>query len=275
MKAGATNPKYKTLMCRNINSPQGCSYGDRCQYAHSIQELRTFVGQIPQNQIENPNGQNMMQNTKQRNPLNYKTAKCRNFEQTGVCKYGSRCSFAHSDAELRTRMDNLNQMNRSLPNSLMMDYNIPQEQLGMAGLNLGQNNQGMDMGQLAMNGQFDPRTMFGMNQQGNIGGNIGQQNMGADVMQMQGQNMQNINLQGIQNMQNMQGMDNIQNMQNMQGINIPGMDNLNLQSIQAMNMQNMQGLQMQGMNDGIYDEANPNIAANPSGENAAANPNNP
>ena len=95
MKPVPTNSKYKTLMCRNINSPQGCSYGDRCQYAHSISELRTFVGQISQNQIENPNAQN--QPAKQRNPLNYKTAKCRNFEQTGTCKYGSRCNFIHND----------------------------------------------------------------------------------------------------------------------------------------------------------------------------------
>jgi hypothetical protein len=31
----------------------------------------------------------------------YKTEKCRSFEETGQCKYGDRCHFAHSDGEMR------------------------------------------------------------------------------------------------------------------------------------------------------------------------------
>lgn len=38
-----------------------------------------------------------------KNIINYKVSKCKNFERTGQCKYGSHCSFAHGDAELRVK----------------------------------------------------------------------------------------------------------------------------------------------------------------------------
>ncbi|ORY02421.1 hypothetical protein K493DRAFT_158948, partial [Basidiobolus meristosporus CBS 931.73] len=31
----------------------------------------------------------------------YKTELCRNYEETGVCRYGAKCQFAHSESELR------------------------------------------------------------------------------------------------------------------------------------------------------------------------------
>ena len=33
----------------------------------------------------------------------YKTALCRNFEQTGQCNYGDNCRFAHGEQELRPK----------------------------------------------------------------------------------------------------------------------------------------------------------------------------
>ncbi|ORY01961.1 hypothetical protein K493DRAFT_163980, partial [Basidiobolus meristosporus CBS 931.73] len=31
----------------------------------------------------------------------YKTEFCRSYEETGYCRYGSKCQFAHSSSELR------------------------------------------------------------------------------------------------------------------------------------------------------------------------------
>ncbi|KAI8816140.1 uncharacterized protein EV422DRAFT_501595, partial [Fimicolochytrium jonesii] len=31
----------------------------------------------------------------------YKTELCRSWEETGTCRYGTKCQFAHSDVELR------------------------------------------------------------------------------------------------------------------------------------------------------------------------------
>jgi len=36
---------------------------------------------------------------------NYKTQVCRNFEQTGVCKFADNCCFAHGYDQLRTLTD--------------------------------------------------------------------------------------------------------------------------------------------------------------------------
>lgn len=165
------------MMCKHYNTQQGCSYGDKCQFAHGVEQLRTFMGQIPQSQLEgNPNGippKNFL-----KNPLNYKIVKCKNFEKTGTCKYGSRCTFAHGD-DLRTKADNLNQIQPSLNNMMnanmmnpnfMYDYNMAYP--GMAPVNgaMGgeMNNPQMPMDvQMNMNPMFDPRTMFmmGMNPQ--------------------------------------------------------------------------------------------------------------
>ena len=31
---GMMNPRYKTALCKNFNSDQGCQYGEKCQFAH-------------------------------------------------------------------------------------------------------------------------------------------------------------------------------------------------------------------------------------------------
>jgi hypothetical protein len=37
-----SNPHFKTRMCRSIATGQSCSYGHRCEFAHSEYELRTY-----------------------------------------------------------------------------------------------------------------------------------------------------------------------------------------------------------------------------------------
>ena len=108
-------------MCKHYNTPQGCSYGDKCQFAHGPQELRTYNANLF-------NQENPMDITKtQKNLLNYKIVKCKNWEKDRTCKYGDRCTFAHGDDELRNKNENIFQMpnmNLMYPPPFMMDYSM-------------------------------------------------------------------------------------------------------------------------------------------------------
>lgn len=110
---GPANPKYKTSLCKHYNTTQGCSYGDKCQFAHGPEELRLNSGQ-PMS-FMNPMNMNQNMDKIQNNLLNYKIAKCRNWEKDKSCKYGDKCTFAHGDAELRIKTDNLTYMNQPFP----------------------------------------------------------------------------------------------------------------------------------------------------------------
>ena len=99
---GPQNPRYKTSLCKNFLTESGCQYGEKCQFAHGKDELRP-VQSIPQQtavpQMKNPFTQ------LQKNMMNFKIVKCKNFENEGQCKYGDRCTFAHGDAELRIKSE--------------------------------------------------------------------------------------------------------------------------------------------------------------------------
>ena len=112
-KQGPANPRYKTILCKKFASKQSCPYGDKCQFAHGSQELRQFTG-VPDNMLGISNANTMM-NKIQNNVINYKIVKCKNWEKDQTCKYGAHCSFAHGDAELRNKADNLYQMNPGFP----------------------------------------------------------------------------------------------------------------------------------------------------------------
>ncbi len=104
--------KYKTVLCKHFGQTGTCSYGDKCQFAHGFQELK--------NSGNNNQVIGMQENkTKQPpNPSNFKIVKCKNWETNGSCKYGSVCTFAHSDNELRTKSENNLQMSE---NAISMD----------------------------------------------------------------------------------------------------------------------------------------------------------
>ncbi|KAI9224127.1 hypothetical protein BC828DRAFT_341244, partial [Blastocladiella britannica] len=61
---------YKTEICRSWEETGICRYGNKCQFAHSMDELRTIS----------------------RHPK-YKTEVCRTFHEQGWCPYGRRCCF--------------------------------------------------------------------------------------------------------------------------------------------------------------------------------------
>lgn len=72
--AGAQNSsRYKTELCRPYEENGTCKYGEKCQFAHGLAELRTLT----------------------RHPK-YKTEFCRTFHTTGFCPYGPRCHFIHN-----------------------------------------------------------------------------------------------------------------------------------------------------------------------------------
>ena len=99
------NPqKYKTMLCKHFSSPKGCSFGDKCQFAHGVNDLRTSNG-LPISNPQIPN--NTPQDKKSLNLQNYKIVKCKYWEKDHNCGYGSLCAFAHGDEELRTKSDNM------------------------------------------------------------------------------------------------------------------------------------------------------------------------
>jgi len=78
----ANNPqnssRYKTEMCRPYQEHGVCKYGEKCQFAHGTEELRS-VNRHPK----------------------YKTDMCRTYHSVGFCPYGPRCHFIHALDELR------------------------------------------------------------------------------------------------------------------------------------------------------------------------------
>ena len=74
--------------------------------------------------------------------LNYKIVKCKNFEKDGSCKYGAHCTFAHGDKDLRTKPENLYQMNS---NQMMMMMPFP---YGMEGFQVMMPPPGVDVSQM-------------------------------------------------------------------------------------------------------------------------------
>ena len=133
---GPNNPRYKTTLCKHFSTPQGCSYGDKCQFAHGNKELRLNNNQgFPQG-LGMPEAGNKMQNS----IVNYKIVKCKNWEKDGTCKYGVHCTFAHGDKDLRNKSQNLYQMNNSMMMIPMMNEMYPIPMMMPAG--------GMDMSQM-------------------------------------------------------------------------------------------------------------------------------
>lgn len=65
--------KYKTELCKYFEINGFCKYGDKCAYAHGIENLRSKVT----------------------NTTAYRTRKCVQFFEKGYCPYGNRCQFAH------------------------------------------------------------------------------------------------------------------------------------------------------------------------------------
>ena len=75
--------RYKTELCRPYMENGFCKYGDKCQFAHGEQDLRSLP----------------------RHPK-YKTELCRTYHTRGFCPYGSRCHFIHNVDETKKSQEN-------------------------------------------------------------------------------------------------------------------------------------------------------------------------
>jgi hypothetical protein len=64
--------KKKIYMCKIVKAGGSCPKGDKCAFAHALEEL-----------------------------FGYKFSLCRNFMDTGVCQFGDKCTFAHGPHELK------------------------------------------------------------------------------------------------------------------------------------------------------------------------------
>ncbi|CAG0894092.1 unnamed protein product [Darwinula stevensoni] len=78
--ANINSSRYKTELCRPFEENGHCKYGEKCQFAHGIGEIRTLA----------------------RHPK-YKTELCRTFHTIGFCPYGPRCHFIHNAEEARPK----------------------------------------------------------------------------------------------------------------------------------------------------------------------------
>ena len=70
--------RYKTELCRPFQENGTCKYGEKCQFAHGMAELRSIS----------------------RHPK-YKTDLCRTYHSVGFCPYGPRCHFVHNLDEVK------------------------------------------------------------------------------------------------------------------------------------------------------------------------------
>ena len=85
-------------------------------------------------------------NNTQKNAYNYKIAKCKNWEKSGTCKYGSYCTFAHGNNELRNRNDNRIKMQPGM-NLMLQPFMMnmqPVMQMGQRNQLNGMDNNGMN-----------------------------------------------------------------------------------------------------------------------------------
>jgi len=83
-QSGQQSSRYKTEMCRPFQEHGTCKYGDKCQFAHGINEVRN-VNRHPK----------------------YKTDLCRTYHSVGFCPYGPRCHFIHALEEMQKSPERL------------------------------------------------------------------------------------------------------------------------------------------------------------------------
>ncbi|KAL6945262.1 hypothetical protein ACO0QE_002711 [Hanseniaspora vineae] len=67
---------YKTELCESFVTTGKCRYGNKCQFAHGLSELK--LKDVTDN---------------------YRTKHCSSWIKYGYCKYGNRCLFKHGDDE--------------------------------------------------------------------------------------------------------------------------------------------------------------------------------
>lgn len=112
----ANSNRYKTELCRPFEENGTCKYGDKCQFAHGMHELRNLL----------------------RHPK-YKTELCRTFHTTGFCPYGPRCHFIHNSEGQETKKTVMSSLQPTFPAQMTMQSNVQQQVLQSNGGNVNNN----------------------------------------------------------------------------------------------------------------------------------------
>ena len=202
------NNKYKTVLCKHFGQTGTCSYGDKCQFAHGYQELKNPIGGMPPMSTNSSVSTDTSKVKNVPNPNNFKIVKCKNWETTGTCSYGSVCTFAHGDQELRTKVDNTQVMSNSMfDNSMGMSMQDPNMMYNMM---IQQQMMMMNMGGMGgqpqnMDFQMTPEMLSYYQQFGGFQPQMNTEvNLNDNNNAFPGMNMGNFNYQDYMNM-NMQG----------------------------------------------------------------------
>ena len=84
------NPdKFKTEMCKAFKKGT-CTFGEGCQFAHGINELRPV-----------------------KLHSKYKTVKCKNFAASGTCVHGNNCAFIHNENDQKEKLHSIGMVSLS------------------------------------------------------------------------------------------------------------------------------------------------------------------
>jgi hypothetical protein len=76
--------KFKTVLCKHFGQSGTCSYGDKCQFAHGFQELKSGGGSMGNGHDSNSGHESKPNNIGKvaPNPSNFKIVKCKNWESS-------------------------------------------------------------------------------------------------------------------------------------------------------------------------------------------------
>lgn len=92
------NVNYKTMLCKKYTSGMYCPFGEECQYAHGMAELRSKPAVVPAALLPEEIKKRRIEKAKKM--PGYKTKLCQNYEKNGECEYEDICHFAHGEGEV-------------------------------------------------------------------------------------------------------------------------------------------------------------------------------
>ncbi|GLU05398.1 hypothetical protein SLE2022_225000 [Rubroshorea leprosula] len=92
-----TQRSFKWRHCKKFYTEEGCPYGENCTFLHDEQSKNRESVAISLGPGGYSGGGGNGTNSK---PSNWKTRICNKWELTGYCPFGSKCHFAHGNAEL-------------------------------------------------------------------------------------------------------------------------------------------------------------------------------
>ncbi len=88
-------------MCTMWAATGKCAKADKCNYAHGEHELRRSVTHAAALALQNCGGAFHHFSIQPTDQARYKIKLCQFYHETGRCKFGDKCFYAHGSNELR------------------------------------------------------------------------------------------------------------------------------------------------------------------------------